>query len=58
MTRLQSGAAGGVGSITVQLARRPGAEVIGIAGRTNHDWLTTHGIKPVTYGDGPGQSAA
>src|SRR6516164_1632847 len=47
-----SGAAGGVGSITVQLARRAGAEVIGIAGQANHDWLTAHGIKPVTYGNG------
>jgi hypothetical protein len=28
------------------------AEVIGIAGQANHDWLTTHGIKPVTYSDG------
>jgi NADPH:quinone reductase-like Zn-dependent oxidoreductase len=46
-----SGAAGGVGSITVQLARQAGAEVIGIAGQANRDWLTTHGIKPVTYGD-------
>jgi len=44
------GAAGG--SITVQLARRSGAEVIGIAGQANHDWLTAHGVKPVTYGDG------
>ena len=47
-----SGAAGGVGSITVQLARRAGAEVIGVVGQANHDWLTRHGIKPVTYGDG------
>jgi len=47
-----SGAAGGVGSITVQLARRAGAGVIGIAGQANHDWLTVHGIKPVTYGNG------
>ena len=47
-----SGAAGGVGSITVQLARRAGAEVIGIAGQTNHHWLTAHGTKPVSYGDG------
>jgi NADPH:quinone reductase-like Zn-dependent oxidoreductase len=43
-----SGAAGGVGSITVQLARGAGAEVIGIASQANRDWLTTHGIKPVT----------
>jgi NADPH:quinone reductase-like Zn-dependent oxidoreductase len=47
-----SAAAGGVGSIAVQLARRTGAEVIGIAGPANHDWLTAHGITPVAYGDG------
>jgi len=45
-----SGAAGGVGSITVQLARRTGAEVIGIASRANHEWLVKHGIQPVPYG--------
>jgi NADPH:quinone reductase-like Zn-dependent oxidoreductase len=47
-----SGAAGGVGSIAVQLAKRTGAEVIGIAGSGNQDWLAAHGIKPVVYGDG------
>ncbi|GAB3893457.1 NADP-dependent oxidoreductase [Kibdelosporangium lantanae] len=47
-----SGAAGGVGSLVVQLARREQAEVIGIAGPGNHDWLVSHGVKPVTYGDG------
>jgi NADPH:quinone reductase-like Zn-dependent oxidoreductase len=47
-----SGAAGGVGSLTVQLAKRAGAEVIGIAGPANHDWLAAHGVKPVAYGDG------
>jgi NADPH:quinone reductase-like Zn-dependent oxidoreductase len=46
-----SGAAGGVGSIAVQLARRAGAEVIGIAGPSNHAWLTAHGVKPMAYGD-------
>ncbi len=46
-----SGAAGGVGSLVVQLAKRTGAEVIGIAGPANHDWLTAHGIRPVPYGD-------
>jgi NADPH:quinone reductase-like Zn-dependent oxidoreductase len=45
-----SGAAGGVGSITVQLATRAGAQVIGIAGPTNHQWLAAHGVKPVSYG--------
>lgn len=47
-----SGAAGGVGSIAVQLARRAGATVIGIAGPANHEWLTRHGVLPVAYGDG------
>ena len=47
-----SGAAGGVGSIAVQLAKRAGAEVIGIAGPAKHDWLVAHGITPVAYGDG------
>ena len=47
-----SGAAGGVGSIAVQLARRAGANVIGIAGPANHDWLEANGVKPVVYGEG------
>jgi NADPH:quinone reductase-like Zn-dependent oxidoreductase len=47
-----SGAAGGVGSIAVQLARRAGATVIGIASEANHGWLREHGVIPVTYGDG------
>ena len=46
------GAAGGVGSIAVQLAKRTGATVIGLAGPSNHDWLTRHGVIPVSYGDG------
>ena len=46
-----SGAAGGVGSIALQLARRAGAQVIGIAGPSNHAWLTAHGVKPMAYGD-------
>jgi NADPH:quinone reductase-like Zn-dependent oxidoreductase len=53
-TAVVSGAAGGVGSVTVQLARRTGAAVIGIAGERNHDWLRAHDIVPVTYGDGVG----
>jgi NADPH:quinone reductase-like Zn-dependent oxidoreductase len=47
-----SGAAGGVGSIAVQLARRAGAMVIGIASESSHDWLREHGVIPVAYGDG------
>jgi NADPH:quinone reductase-like Zn-dependent oxidoreductase len=51
-TLVVSGAAGGVGSIAVQLARRAGATVIGIAGQANHDWLRGRGVIPVTYGEG------
>ena len=47
-----SGAAGGVGSIAVQLARLAGAAVIGLASEPNHEWLAAHGVTPVTYGDG------
>jgi NADPH:quinone reductase-like Zn-dependent oxidoreductase len=47
-----SGAAGGVGSLAVQLARRTGAAVIGLASESNHDWLTSHDVIPVAYGDG------
>ncbi|MFF4198698.1 NADP-dependent oxidoreductase [Nonomuraea sp. NPDC001831] len=47
-----SAAAGGVGSLAVQLARRAGARVIGLAGEHNHEWLRTHGVIPVVYGDG------
>jgi NADPH:quinone reductase-like Zn-dependent oxidoreductase len=46
-----SGAAGGVGSLTVQLARRAGATVVGIAGEHNHEWLREHGAIPVSYGE-------
>jgi NADPH:quinone reductase-like Zn-dependent oxidoreductase len=51
-TVVVSGAAGGVGSITVQLAVRAGATVIGLASEPNHDWLRRHGVIPVSYGDG------
>ncbi len=47
-----SGAAGGVGSIAIQLARRVGATVLGIAGAGNSDWLESMGVKAVNYGDG------
>jgi NADPH:quinone reductase-like Zn-dependent oxidoreductase len=51
-TVVVSGAAGGVGSIAVQLARRTGATVVGLAGPANHEWLTGHQVIPVMYGDG------
>jgi NADPH:quinone reductase-like Zn-dependent oxidoreductase len=47
-----SGAAGGVGSLAVQLARRAGATVVGLASPVHHDWLAAHGVIPVSYGDG------
>ena len=51
-TVVVSGAAGGVGSIAVQLARDAGAKVIGLAGEGNQQWLKDHGVIPVAYGDG------
>ncbi len=51
-TIVVSGAAGGVGSLAVQLARRTGATVIGLASVGNHQWLRAHGVIPVAYGDG------
>ena len=50
-TLVISGAAGGVGSLTVQLARRVGATVVGIAGPDNLEWLREHGAIPVKYGE-------
>jgi NADPH:quinone reductase-like Zn-dependent oxidoreductase len=44
-----SGAAGGVGSVAVQIAKKQGAMVIGIAGESNHQWLKDHGVIPVAY---------
>ena len=46
-----AGAAGGVGSIAVQLARRTGATVLAIAGPSNDAWLADRGAVPVNYGD-------
>jgi NADPH:quinone reductase-like Zn-dependent oxidoreductase len=51
-TVVVSGAAGGVGSIAVQLARNARAKVIGLSGDANQKWLTDHGVIPVNYGDG------
>jgi NADPH:quinone reductase-like Zn-dependent oxidoreductase len=47
-----SGAAGGVGSIAVQLAKILGAKVIGLASAANHTWLAEHGVIAVAYGEG------
>jgi len=47
-----SGAAGGVGSLVVQLAIGAVAKVIGLASDGNHAWLRDHGVTPVAYGEG------
>ncbi|MEV7342444.1 NADP-dependent oxidoreductase [Streptomyces sp. NPDC093544] len=51
-TVLVHAAAGGVGSIAVQLARHLGARVIGTASEFNHDFVRSLGGEPVTYGEG------
>ncbi|TQM04237.1 NADP-dependent oxidoreductase [Pseudonocardia kunmingensis] len=51
-TVVVAGAAGGVGSLAVQLARRAGATVIGLASERNHAWLAEHGVIPVSHGEG------
>ncbi|MFE6868881.1 NADP-dependent oxidoreductase [Kitasatospora sp. NPDC057692] len=51
-TVLVHGAAGGVGSFAVQLARLTGARVIGTASPRNHARLRELGCEPVAYGDG------
>ena len=51
-TVVVAGAAGGVGSIAVQLASLTGAAVVGLASQQNHDWLAAHGVIPIAYGDG------
>ena len=53
-----SGAAGGVGSVAVQLAAARGAKVIGLASAANHEWLAEHGIIPVAYGEGVAENIA
>ena len=53
-TVLVHAAAGGVGSVAVQLARRHlgAAHVIGTASTRNHDFVRELGGDPVTYGEG------
>jgi len=51
-TVLVSGAAGGVGTATVQLAIARGAAVIATAGADNQDYLRSLGATPIEYGAG------
>lgn len=45
-------AAGGVGTVVVQLLALRATHVLGIASQANADWLRSHGAVPVSYGDG------
>ncbi|MEO3824737.1 NADP-dependent oxidoreductase [Actinomadura sp. B10D3] len=51
-TVLVHAAAGGAGTMAVQIARAYGAEVIGTAGEANHEYLIELGATPIAYGDG------
>lgn len=51
-TLLVSGAAGGVGSAVVQIARARGITVVGTASARNQDYLRSLGAVATTYGDG------
>ena len=50
-----SAAAGGVGTLVVQLLGLRGSRVLGIASEPNADWLRSHAAIPVSYGDGLGE---
>ncbi len=47
-----SAAAGGVGTVVVQLLAVRNARVLGIASPANAEWLAAHRAIPVPYGDG------
>ncbi|GAA4212342.1 NADP-dependent oxidoreductase [Actinocatenispora rupis] len=51
-TLVIDGAAGGVGTLAVQLARRAGVRVIGTASEPNHAHLRSLGAQPIRYGHG------
>ena len=50
-----SAAAGGVGTVVVQLLALRHSRVLGIASVANADWLRSHEAIPVPYGDGLAQ---
>ncbi|WP_069173663.1 NADP-dependent oxidoreductase [Streptomyces griseus] len=54
-TLLVEGASGGVGSAAVEIAVAQGATVIGTASERNHEFLTSLGAVPTTYGPGLAQ---
>jgi NADPH:quinone reductase-like Zn-dependent oxidoreductase len=54
-TVLVHAAAGGVGSLAVQIAAHLGARVIGTASERNHDHVRGLGGEPVSHGEGLGE---
>jgi NADPH:quinone reductase len=46
-----SAAAGGVGTLVVQLLRLRGAKVLAIASEQNFEWLESQGATPIAYGE-------
>ncbi|KOV74040.1 NADPH:quinone reductase [Streptomyces sp. NRRL WC-3618] len=54
-TLLIEGAAGGVGTVAIQLAAARGATVIGTASARNHEFVAGLGAIPTTYGAGLGE---
>jgi NADPH:quinone reductase-like Zn-dependent oxidoreductase len=54
-TLLIEGAAGGVGTVAIQLAAARGATVIGTASAGNHEFVAGLGATPTTYGPGLGE---
>ncbi len=57
-TLLVDGAAGGVGSAMVQVARERGLTVIGTASPARHDYLRSLGALPTAYGPGLAERVA
>ncbi len=51
-TVVVTAAAGGVGSILVQLLAADGVRVLGVAGPDNDEWLRSVDVEPVNRGDG------
>ncbi len=51
-TLVVSNAAGGVGSLVVQVATAAGAKVIGLSSPAHHPWLKLRGVIPIAYGEG------
>src|SRR5260370_2434661 len=49
-TLVVSNAAGGVGSLVVQVALAAGAEVIGPSSPAHHPWLKLRGVIPLSFG--------